>query len=213
MRELLEFTYPSLVKPYRSWSDKTLASDSAGIADALGASTYFTSLATEIADYKASGTAFTEQLAKCISRDSDTIVQKNLLREMLIVSTIRMSIEVEKVAGGNPVILKSSKMPMRKVPQPVVVSRPAGLTLVVGINPGELLVKVDGMRKVAIIIEYTIDPMTTDSQWMRVTCSTCSYLLTGLTPGKRYWVRVAATGGNNQLVWGDTLQSPFIQQL
>ena len=213
MDQYIAFTYPTLVKPYNTWSDNILATGTNSMADALTTNPYFTSLAAEVADFKAAGTAFSDQLAKCAGRDSNVIAEKNVLRRNLIMSTIQMGISVEKLAAGDPVILQNSKFPMRKLPQPVVVTKPTGLALTPGINPGELLVKIDGMKKLSLVIEYTIDPMTPDSQWESITCSTCSYLLTGLQPGKRYWVRVAAVGANKQTVWGDTLQSPYIQQL
>lgn len=78
---------------------------------------------------------------------------------------------------------------MKKLPQPIVVTKPTGLILTNGINPGELRVRIAGMKKVSLIIEYTVDPMTPDSQCESITCSNCSYSLTGLAPGKRYWIR------------------------
>ena len=128
-------------------------------------------------------------------------------------ATIQIGVSVQQICAGDIVKLKGSKMPIRRLPQPVVVEKPTGLTLTPGINPGELIVRVNGMKKVSLIIEYSLDPAVPDNQWESVTTTTCTSTLTGLQGGKRYWVRVAAVGGNNQIVWGDTLQSPYIQQL
>ena len=54
----------------------------------------------------------------------------------------------------------------------------------------------------SFVIQYSVDPDAPGDEWKFATSSTkSSCTLTGLTPGARYWVRVAASGAAGQSAW------------
>ena len=81
-----------------------------------------------------------------------------------------------------------------------------------GINPGELDLRVDSMKGASTFgFEYTEDPPTEESVWVKTMCSTSRCTIKNLQPGKKYWFRTFVIGSKGQMVMGETLLSPYVQ--
>src|ERR1019366_8650593 len=203
---------PSVNKPYNSWSDKKLATETIKIQTAMTDNPDFPTPVPSVADYSSAVGAFILQLGKAGSRGVNAVAAKNARRKELINSTITLGTSVSLTANGDLEKLLSTALPLRKQAQPVVLAKPGNFRCTNGINPGELDLKVDTMDGVASFnFTYTVYPPTETSTWTIVTSSKSSCTITGLEPGKKYWFRVAAIGTKGQMVWGETLQSPYVQ--
>lgn len=201
----------TVTRPFNTWADKRLAAETKSIATAMLKNPGFPSPQPTVAAFSTSVNAFIDQLAKAGTRDVNAVAAKNARRRELILSCIALSNSVAQTANGNRELLESTLMPMRKTPQAVVIKNPQNFRIGNGINPGELILKINGMRANSFIFEYTQDPPTEASVWTRTSCSTTRCTVKGLEAGKKYWFRVAAVGSKGQLVWGETILSPFVQ--
>ena len=109
-------------------------------------------------------------------------------------------------------LLVSTGIPLKKKPGSIVLEAPSNFRIENGVNSGELDVKVDSQRgATGFGFDYTMDPPTEESVWVKTLCSTSRCTIKGLTPGKRYWFRPFVTGSKGQHITGDMLLSPFVQ--
>jgi hypothetical protein len=56
---------------------------------------------------------------------------------------------------------------------------------------------------VSYVFQYTTDATLAEASWMPMNCSTTKCQLMGLTPGTKYYVRVAAVGTKGQELYSD----------
>jgi hypothetical protein len=203
----------TVTQPYKSWPDKKLATEAVKIKTAITDNEYFPVITPSAADYSTAVDAYVAQLGKATgTRDVNAVDQKNARRRELIALTVTLGTSCSLNANGDLEMLRSTALPLRKKAQARILGKPSNFRCTNGINPGELLLKVDTMAGAASFsFTYTEFPPTETSAWTTVTSSKSTCTLTGLTPGKKYWIRVAAIGTKGQMVWGETLQSPFVQ--
>ncbi len=204
--------FPTLTRPYNSWSDKTLATESMKIQTNMADNPFFPTTVPTMDVFSTAAGDFVTSLARAGTRDINAVAAKNAKRDTLIAFCIQLGNSVVTTANGEIELLVSSGLPMRKRPQPVVIGNPTNFRITNGINPGELDLRVDTMKGASsFVFEYTEYPPTDASVWQRTTCSTSRCTISGLTAGKKYWFRVAAIGRKGQQVWGETLLSPYVQ--
>lgn len=212
MNNILDDLFASVTRPFATWSDEKLAVESKVIETAMiGNTVFFPNPEPDMPSFSATVDAFITQLGKAGSRDVNAVAAKNARRMELVLSCITLSNSVALTANGNREKLLSTRMPLKKQRQARVLKTPENFRIVNGINPGELLLKINGMKACSFIFDYTQDPPTDASIWKRTSCSTTRCTISGLEAGKRYWFRVAAVGGNGQLVLGELILSPFVQ--
>ncbi len=207
----MEDFFATPTRPFNNWPDKKLSEQSKAIELALTGNPSFPTVEPPLATYSATVDAFIDQLAKAKTRDMNAVAAKNARRRDLVFSLITLTNSVALTANGNREMLASTLLPLKKAPQPMVLKTPENFRITNGLNPGDLFLKVNGMRKSSLIFEYTEDPPTAESIWTRISSSKCSCTVSGLQQGKRYWFRVAAVGTHGQLAWGETILSPFVQ--
>jgi len=201
-----------VTRPYNSWSDNKLSSETTKIQLAMYPNPLFPSPSPTQEVFSAAVTAYVTQLAKAGSRDANAVAAKNSRRAELVALCVQLGNFVASAADGNVEALVSSALPLRKKRQSVVLDAPSNFRIENGINSGDLEVKVDFQKGVnAFGFEYTIDPPTDESVWVKIICSTSRCTIKGLTPGKRYWLRPFITGSKGQHIVGDMLLSPFVQ--
>ena len=114
---------------------------------------------------------------------------------------------VESVAGDDETKIHSAGMDTKssgKGPSTSQPTVPQALTATAGDHDGEIDLSWDTVPKAkSYIIEISPDPPT-DKSWGHAGVSTkSSFTATGLTPGTRYWFRVAAVGTGGQSGWSD----------
>lgn len=212
MKKLPESFYPTVTRPYNSWSDKKMATGCKQIEEAMKNNPNFPTTDPTIADYSATVDAYIEQLAKAASKDVNNVAAKNVLRSELISQTITLGNSVTATANGNLPALESSLFPMRKKPQKLVLGKPENLKITNGLNAGELVAKVKSMKAAkSFVFAYGADAGEKDFTWTNANCSTSRCKITGLDSGVKYWIKVGAVGGNGQVVWAEPVLSPYVQ--
>lgn len=201
-----------VTRPYKGWSDKKLSLKTTGIQLGMTDNPLFPAPSPNMQVFGAAVSAFVSQLAKAGTRDSNAIAAKNTRRAELIALCVQLGNSVSSTANGDVEALVTTRLPLRKKRQSVVLTAPSNLRIVNGVNPGELDLKVDGKRgAVSFGFEYTMDPPTDQSVWVKTICSTCRCTIKGLEPGKKYWVRTFVTGSKGQQVMGTMMISPYVQ--
>jgi hypothetical protein len=201
-----------VTRPYKNWSDKKLSLETTGIQLAMTDNPLFPAPSPNMEVFAAGVGAFVSQLTKAGTRDSTAIAAKNTRRAELIALCVQLGNSVSSTANGNVEALVTTRLPLRKKRQSVVLTAPTNFRIVNGVNPGELILKVDGKKgAVSFGFEYTMDPPTEQSVWVKTICSTSRCTIKGLEPGKKYWFRTFVTGSKGQQVMGTMLLSPYVQ--
>lgn len=201
-----------VIRPYRSWSDTILSTETTRIQLAMTDNDSFPSPSPTMEVFSAAVSEYVTQLAKAATRDANAIAAKNARRAELVALCEQLGNSVATTAQGNVELLVSSGLPLRKKRQGVVLSAPSNFRISNGVNSGELEVKVDGQKgATGYGFEYTEDPLTAESVWVRTLCSTSRCTIKGLMPGKRYWMRPVVIGRKGQVIVGDMLLSPYVQ--
>ena len=201
-----------VTRPYNSWSDQKLSSETTKIHLAMNPNPLFPNPSPDMATFGAAVSAYVTQLAKAGTRDANAVAAKNSRRAELVALCVQLGNSVASTADGNVEALVSTALPLRKKSQSIVLEAPSNFRIVNGINSGELDLKVDSQRGVSTFgFEYTVDPPTEESVWVKTICTTSRCTIKGLTPGKRYWFRSFVTGSKGQQVTGDMALSPFVQ--
>lgn len=211
MNSTFEELFATPIKPFNSWPDKKLATEGKQIELSMLNNPAFPSPEPSITTFSEAVAAFIDQLGKAGSRDATAVAAKNSKRFELVQLCNSLVNSVTSTANGNREMLVSTGLPLRKVPQPVVLRSPQNFMVTNGINPRELNLRIKANKAKSNIFEYTEDPPTETSVWTRFTCTTSRFTVSGLQSGKRYWFRVASVGGRNQLAWGETILSPYVQ--
>jgi hypothetical protein len=201
-----------VIRPYNRWSDTKLSTETTRIQFSMANNPSFPSPSPTIEVFSAGVAAYVTQLVKAATRDANAVAAKNARRAELIALCVQLGNSVATTAQGNVEMLVSTGLPLRKKRQPIVLSAPSNTRIINGVNSGELDVKVDGQKgATGYSFDYTEDPLTPDSVWVKMLCSTSRCTIKGLTPGKRYWIRPAVMGRKGQAIVGDMLLSPFVQ--
>jgi hypothetical protein len=115
-------------------------------------------------------------------------------------------------ANGDRTVAVSSGFSIAKQPEPMPpLTKPGNLQVSEGANSGELNIKfkrVTGAR--CYMIQYAEDTTTGTPTWQSQTCTTSKCTIKQLQSGKKYQVRVAVVGTNEQLVYSDPVWK-FVQ--
>lgn len=113
---------------------------------------------------------------------------------------------VESVAGDDETKIHSAGMDTKSGRGPTTSqpTLPGALTATAGDHDGEIDLSWDTVSKAkSYVIERSVDPPT-ETSWTHAGVSTkSSFTITGLTPGTRYWFRVAAVSSSGQSGWSD----------
>ena len=202
----------SVVNPYNAWSDGKLCSETLRIQNSMTGNLLFPAPSPTMDVFGTAVGTYVLALAKAGSRDMNAVAAKNARRAALIALCVQLGYWVSGTANGDVEALVSTSLPLRKKRQSIVLNPPTNLRIVNGINPGELDLRVDGIKGAATFgFEYTQDPPTEVSVWVKTICSTSRCTITGLEPGKKFWFRTFVIGRKGQMVMGETLLSPYVQ--
>lgn len=201
-----------VTKPYNTWSDTRLSSEMQKVLAAMTGNTLFPSPSPSMKVFGAAVADYVSQLAKAGTRDANSIAAKNARRNNLIALVVQLGFSVSGTAKGDVEALVSTALPMGKRRQSIVLVPPSNLRVTNGINPAELDIRVDTIKgSRSFGFEYTQDPPTPESVWVKTICATSRCTIKGLEPGKKYWIRTFVTGSKGQQIMGDMMLSPFVQ--
>ena len=141
-----------------------------------------------------------------LSGDRVLVGQKNIARQTVIDMLHQLSYYVLMTANGDRQIALQSGIPLAKEPTPIVITKPSGLHVLNSNQEGELLVSVKKVKGAkAYMHQYSTDPLLKEESWMSMTCTATKCKLEGLTPGTTYFLRVAAIGAKDQILFSDVV--------
>jgi hypothetical protein len=163
--------------------------------------TFFPNPTPTLVEYDAAITELRDWLAIPNDQRTTNITrQRNLSRRKLAGLTKLMAAYVTMIAKGDVTILSESGFPLAKRPQPTPpINVPANLK-VANAGSGTIQASVDPVKNARVLLfQYTEDPLVDTSTWTSITSTKSKLLITGLTPGKKYWIRVAVAGVKEQI--------------
>ncbi|MDB5205183.1 MAG: hypothetical protein JWR72_258 [Flavisolibacter sp.] len=132
--------------------------------------------------------------------------QKKIAKQAVVNMVYQLSHYVLMTANGDRQIALQSGIPLAKDGTANVITKPTDLKVVNGDQEGQLLVsvkKVKGGR--AYMHQYSTDPLLNEGSWMSMTCTATKCKLEGLIPGTTYFIRVAAIGPKDQIMYSDVV--------
>jgi hypothetical protein len=151
-------------------------------------------------------TDYSSALVTAQGRDKNAVAVKNSSRDTLTALLVQLASSVTTTANGDRVILVSSGFRLGKDGDTTPLEKPKSIALTDGINQGELISKVpfvEGAKSYGH--QFTTDISAPAVQWKEKISTSSKYVFTGLVPGQKYWVQVAAYGSFNQVVYSDVI--------
>lgn len=145
---------------------------------------------------------YSTALINAASRDKTKVALKNQARLELEKLLKQLGNYVNTVSMGDVAMLTSSGYDISKMPEPRHITTPENVKLVPGMNDGSLISQADAVKGASSYIhQIAPDPLTADTKWTSISTSRRKYEFTSLEQGKKYWVRIAAVGSNEQVAY------------
>lgn len=139
-----------------------------------------------------------------VIRDQSRIALADLVRQL--------GLFVMFIANGDATILAGSGYDLAKARSSQNLETPGLVKMKDGISSGMLTVSIPKpVGGKGYIHELTADPLTADSVWLSVASSNVKHTFENLTPGKKYWSRVAAIGKGSEIAYSNVFLSRFVQ--
>ena len=147
---------------------------------------------------------FAVSLSDASTKNRVDIAVKNTLRKQLEHQLGRLALYVMYVADDIEAILVSSGYNLTKKRAGSSVGEPGSPTLRSGINSGEIVSVIRAVKGAKYyLFEITRGDLTNESIWETHSCSRRKYTFTNLTPGQKYWVRIAVLGTGKQKLYSN----------
>lgn len=173
---------------------------------------YFPEPNPPLADVKAAANELETANLAAQNMDKVAISYRNEKKDELIALLRKLGIYVNLCADSNRTIALSSGFDIRKDPQPAPPITAVEVPVITaGLNAGELDAKVKTAQG-ARMYQYFISADNTKpiNEWIHYSSTKQKFSFTGLESATRYYVRVAAIGVNNQMVYSDS--ASFVTQ-
>ena len=187
--------------------DSVLSTRASQILAGMDGNPNFPNPTPTYADMYELAASFNAALRNCGEGDKVKIAIKNQWRVRLISALHTWSFSVLLASNNNEAIALSSGFEIAKVPSPAPpLEKPMPPELRSGINSGELICK--GKRvngAVSYLHQYTTEAGLQNDEWKTLPCSRATTVLQNLTPGVRYYCRLAVVGRREQLVYSDVV--------
>ncbi len=150
---------------------------------------------------------YTAALAVAVDGSKYEKALKNQRRTALIEELHLMANYILNVCEGDRVKAISSGFTIAKEPSPAPeLTKPANTKLEDGPATGSLKFSFEKPQSAkSYIYQATQEPLTETSNWSTSVGTKRKFLFAGLESGKRYWVRVAALGMDDQMVYSDPI--------
>ncbi|WP_243349413.1 fibronectin type III domain-containing protein [Parabacteroides sp. FAFU027] len=191
---------PKILNNLEKLNDSALSTMAQHIINSLTGNSYFPALTPSLDEVTTVKKEFDDSLIAAQTGDRVKIAIKNEKRTNLIDILHRLARCVEMVANGNRSILLSSGFEVSKERSSTTeLEIPENLKIMDGNASGEIYVCCDSVQGArSYVFEYTLDPLANESSWTSQTTTKSEFIIKGLIPGKKYWVRVIAIGSNDQ---------------
>ena len=196
---------------FRPYSDADFLKLAVFILKSMTGNPAFTDPIPTIAEVQAGVTNYSEWLSAASGLGRNNVAQKTKARFDLEALLQQLGMYVMYVANGDAAILTSSGYMLTKMPEPSYISNPGNVTLKNGVTSGELVDLVKNVDAARVYFHEISDTAPTEATvWTRNQSSKARFVFTALTPGKQYWVRVAAVGSGEQLAYS-SVATQFVQ--
>lgn len=187
-------------------ADAKLVERAYGIHQLMSGNPAFPTPTPTMVDLAVAMDAFKTAVQKASAGDRLLIAEKHQKRDVLVAVLHSLGYYVLYAANGDRVKAQSSGFTIAREPTPVTIHKPQDLKVSNTSQQGQLAVSVKKVKgSVAYIHQYTTDSLLKDESWQSITNSVSKYVLNGLTPGTTYYVRVAAVGRKEQIMFSDVV--------
>ena len=145
---------------------------------------------------------YSEKLVVAAGKDQVMIAEKTQSRLFLEGLMGKLGLYVMFTAMGDEAAIKGSGFPTVKERTSRYITNPGNVTITNGVTSGQLESRVKSQKAVRSYQHQITDSEPTETTvWDVRSVSTCRYVFNGLTPGKRYWIRVAVVGPGDQIAY------------
>lgn len=145
---------------------------------------------------------FNSAIAEAGLGSREKISIKNDIRALLIKKLKKVGEFVQTEANGAETPLLSSGFPLTRSLEEIQLKDPREFKILPGPNPGEIIMKVRGVKGArSYIYQWTPAPVTAESIWETLYDTKCKKIISGLPLGINYCFRMAAVGAHNQIVY------------
>ena len=203
MKSVSKIMIAKIVMSFNRLSDSKLLTKAMDILTSMTGNTNFPTPVPALADLSAAITNFQTALVGASTRDRTQVVLKNRARVDLVALLTALGNYVTFTADGNSAMIGSTAFDTRKIPQPVIVTKPTAV-VDLGPNSGELINSAtDAKKNRGFVHQYTADPLNEGSMWESFPATSKKFTFSGLSKAQIYWVRVGVIGAKGQLVFSD----------
>jgi Fibronectin type III domain len=196
---------------FSKYTDAEFENKVAYILTSMTANPAFPTPIPALADVQTALTKYSADLVAAATLDRVAVANKNQSRAQLELLVKQLGMYVMYIANGDAAILTSSGFTLSKQPEPRYITNPGNVTLSNGLSSGELVASVEAVAGAKSYVYQIVSAEPTDTTvWESTTVTRSKYTFTGLLPGKRYWIRVAAAGRDEQVAYSP-VTSQYVQ--
>ncbi len=193
------------------YSDANLETKAGLILASMTDNPAFTNPIPTLAELEVAVKKYSDALVAAASLGRINVANKNAIRQKLELLLSQLGMYVMYIANGDEAILVSSGYSLAKVPAPNYITYPGNVTLSNGITAGQMLASVKKVKGAnAYLHEICTEPPTEDTLWISNPSTRSQFTFNNLVPGRKYWIRVAATGAGEQIAYS-AVASQFAQ--
>lgn len=187
---------------FSEYTDADFENKVALIISSMTGNLHFPSPIPTLADVQAALTKYSADLVAAATLDRVAVAAKNKSREQLELLVAQLGMYVMYIANGDAAILTSSGYTLSKQPEPRYITNPGNVELGNGITSGELVAKVVAVAGArSYTYQITTEEPTPATVWDSNNSTRSKFTFQNLVPGKRYWIRVAVTGRDEQVAY------------
>ncbi len=196
-----------LVNGFKRLTDADLGVRATQIVTGMTGNPNFTAPSPSTGDVNSTVVSYFNALNACTDGDRQKIAVKQQVRDLLVDALHKWGLYVIMESGDDVAMALTSGFQIAKTPSaslPLV--KPLAPILESGINVGELLSKAKPeAAAVAYLHQYATEAEMQAGQWQNRPCSKATCVISGLTPGIRYFCRIGVIGRKDQLVFSDVV--------
>ena len=196
---------------FSGYTDADFENKAAHIHASMAGNPAFPTPIPTLADVQAALTRYSNDLVAAATLDRVAVAEKNKSRLQLELLLAQLGMYVMFIANGDAAILTSSGYTLSKMPEPRYITNPGNVDLGNGITSGELVASVKAVSGAkSYLYQIAAEEPKDNTQWESNSSTRSKFTFTDLVPGKRYWVRVAATGRDEQVAYSP-VASQYVQ--
>jgi hypothetical protein len=193
---------PRINLSFRQYSDANLETKAGVITSNLDGNPNFPDLAPPIATVKTALDDYSAALLAAINGGSGNVAAKNAARAALQGMLRQLAMSVMSIANGDLPALTKSGFTLSKIPERSYIGNPGVVALANGVSSGQLISSVKKVKGAyGYLHQLAAEEPADATVWESNPSTRSKFVFEKLTPGKKYWVRVAATGGNGQIAY------------